>query len=154
MSVSEQEREQPSSPHWKEQLSKWTSRGAVIFGASMALFFVGACISRYFKHAWGNMVAEHFPTIVGVPCAALAALCIVLTLDVVAGPIEFKVWVFEFRGAAGPVIMWVICFLTIVLAIHETWPQMRPVGREPSSQAQSESYTPPKSGSPPTPSKP
>jgi hypothetical protein len=100
------------------------------------------------------MAAEHFATIVGVPLAALAAFGLVVTLDVVAGHIEFKGLGFEFRGAAGPIIMWVICFLAIVLAIYMTWPETRPVLRGPTSQTQSETNSPPKSTPQPEPAKP
>jgi hypothetical protein len=59
--------------------------------------------------------------VIGLPSAAVAALFVVLVLRTVAGDIEFKVPGLEFRGASGPIIMWVMCFLAITTAIRWLW---------------------------------
>ena len=46
----------------------------------------------------------------------ILSLFVVLMLKFSSGPIEFEVIGFKFKGASGPIIMWVICFLVIVLA--------------------------------------
>jgi uncharacterized membrane protein len=66
-------------------------------------------------------VRDHFAALVGLPAAALAALCLVLVLEVKSGPIEFEGFGFKFRGASGEVILWVICFLAIATAIKLLW---------------------------------
>lgn len=102
MSVGEQNSEQPSSLRWKKSLSLAAGSSAVTFNIAIFIFFVWACFSRYQEHAWGNMAAEHFPTIVGVPLAALAAFGLVVTLDVVAGHIEFKGLGLNSEAQQGP----------------------------------------------------
>lgn len=66
-------------------------------------------------------VRNHFPAVVGLPLAALLSLWIVLILRGGYGPIELSVLGFRFRGASGPIIMWVLCFLAITFAIKILW---------------------------------
>jgi hypothetical protein len=42
-----------------------------------------------------------------------AALSLVLLLRAVSGNIEIKILGFEFKGAAAPIIMWILCFLAL-----------------------------------------
>jgi len=64
---------------------------------------------------------SHPGVVLGLPLAALAALCIVLFLEAKSGLIEFEGFGFKFRGASGEIILWVICFLAIVAAIKTLW---------------------------------
>ena len=68
-----------------------------------------------------EITLAQFPTIIGLPFAALAALCLVLILEAKAGPIEFEALGFKFRGASGPLVLWIFCFLAIVVAIKTLW---------------------------------
>jgi hypothetical protein len=97
----------------------WTAViGATLFAIA---FFAGvAWVSVY--GAWDSVAMRHFPAVVGLPSAALTALFIVLVLRTVAGPIELKIPGFEFRGASGPIVMWIVCFLSIAMAISWLWP--------------------------------
>ena len=59
----------------------------------------------------------------GLPAAAAGAYAIVALLLHVFPPekhrdsIKFKAFGMEFTGPAGPITLWVVCFLTIILAI-------------------------------------
>jgi hypothetical protein len=65
---------------------------------------------------------RHFLVVVGLPLAALASIFVVLLFRVVAGgQISVSLLGLKFEGASGPVIMWVICFLAIVLAFYMLW---------------------------------
>ncbi|MCG8588043.1 MAG: hypothetical protein MJE66_02020 [Proteobacteria bacterium] len=59
--------------------------------------------------------------IVGVPLAALAGFCVVGLLRATYGDIEFTAPGFTFSGASGPVVLWVLCFLTSVVGIVSLW---------------------------------
>jgi hypothetical protein len=63
----------------------------------------------------------HPGAVLGLPVAALAAICIVLFLEARSGHIEFEGFGFKFRGASGEIILWVICFLAMVAAIRVLW---------------------------------
>lgn len=70
----------------------------------------------------------HYATVVGIPCSGLGALFIVLLLRTVAGDVQFKAFGFEFKGASGPIIMWILCFGALVLAMAKTWDLATPSG--------------------------
>jgi len=53
----------------------------------------------------------------GVSFSSGLSLLIVLTLRFTVGPIEFEGLGFKFRGASGPVVLWVLCFLAIVAGL-------------------------------------
>jgi hypothetical protein len=64
-----------------------------------------------------NIARDHAPAVIGVPWAGGSAFIVVLVLRTSFGAIDFKVLGVEFKGASGPIIMWVFCFLVEVLAI-------------------------------------
>jgi uncharacterized membrane protein len=68
-----------------------------------------------------NSYKKHFSAVVGLPLASLAALFVVAILEVTTGTIEFEGFGFKFRGASGPIILWVICYLTIATTIKLLW---------------------------------
>jgi hypothetical protein len=73
------------------------------------------------------MAQLHYATVIGIPCSGLGALFIVLLLRNVAGAIQFKVFGLEFKGASGPIVMWVLCFLALTVAMIETWNLATPI---------------------------
>ena len=63
-----------------------------------------------------DLVSKHYVIILGMPISAFAAGAFVTMLRSVDGPIKFKCIGFEFEGAAGQIIMFVLVFLGFVLA--------------------------------------
>lgn len=70
---------------------------------------------------WKTLVHDQFPVIVGLPMAGLAALFLTLILRISTGPIEFELAGLKFKGAAAPIVFWVIIFLSITTAIALLW---------------------------------
>lgn len=68
-----------------------------------------------------EVALEHVPATIGLPSAALAALCLVIALENTSGPIEFEGLGFRFKGAPGPLILGASCFLVITAAIKAVW---------------------------------
>lgn len=66
-------------------------------------------------------IEKHFAAMVGTPLTALTAYSIVSLLKVTNGPIEFEAIGFKFRGASGPIILWLFCFLAIGTIFHLLW---------------------------------
>ena len=66
-------------------------------------------------------IFDHFAAVVGLPFASVGSLFLVLLLRYSAGPIEFEGLGFKFKGASGPIVMWVLCFLATVSAIKLLW---------------------------------
>ena len=71
---------------------------------------------------WQPFVQEHFRALYGVPAAIGSALVLVIILRVAEGPIEFEApFGFKFKGASGPLVFWVFCFLAIAAAFWKLW---------------------------------
>jgi len=68
-----------------------------------------------------SVLHKQYAAALGVPMSAAAALCIVLLLETVAGPIEIETPWLKFRGAAAPVIVWILCFLAMIFALSWLW---------------------------------
>jgi hypothetical protein len=125
---------------------KWAPP-VVLVGVGLWGLFAGSFLAY---HSWAGgfvvrIVEEHFPGMILVPMAALMALCVVLLLRWTVGALEFDlVGQAKFKGASGPLTLWVVCFLSIVFAIWLLWPlesgsrqpgpaKPKPVARSPSS---------------------
>jgi hypothetical protein len=57
----------------------------------------------------------------GIPIAAIIAFLIVAIFESTAGNIKFEVATVKFEGAAGPIIMWVFCFMSTTISIKLLW---------------------------------
>ena len=68
-----------------------------------------------------SVLRDHFAAVVGLPLAAVLSLILVGSLRISGGPIEFEIGSVKVRGAAGPVTLWVLCFLAIAVAIKLLW---------------------------------
>lgn len=109
----------------EKDLLRKTARWAILFGASIftASVLVFLVYQTYFvKDSWLiKNVAEHFAATVGLPMAGIASLCIVLVLEFSSGPIELQALGVKFKGASGPIILWILCFSVIAAAIKVLW---------------------------------
>lgn len=63
----------------------------------------------------------HICAVVSLPSAAFAALMLVLILEQSYGNVKFSGLGFQFEGASGQVVLWVLCFLAMVLGIKVLW---------------------------------
>jgi hypothetical protein len=69
-----------------------------------------------------NIVKEHYPVMMGIPVAAATAIFVVLLMRSVSGNIELGLpGGISFKGAAAPILFWVLCFLAIIVAIKMLW---------------------------------
>lgn len=107
-----------------EKKLKAFANAFILFGTlAFSLIFLAFIV----RHSWGKdawiaaIVKDHFAATIGLPFAAVAALCICFLLKFTSGQIEFKALGFEFRGASGPVILWIFCFFAIAGAIKMLW---------------------------------
>ena len=87
----------------------------------LSAVFYAFVMHGHVEALWIPIAKEHFAAIVGLPMAALGSLCIVLILRISAGPIELEAWGVRFKGAAGPIVFWVLCFLAMTVAIKTLW---------------------------------
>jgi hypothetical protein len=88
-----------------------------------------------FEAMWRDEILhDHYAAIVGLPCAAAAAFIIVTLFRQVAGEIKIRGLGFEVDGAGGPVLLWVVCFLALVIALKVIWPLSSRPAAVPSAQ--------------------
>jgi len=106
----------------EERLRKtafWLAVLAVVVAASIMGFTIFPVLYEFTTSR--KILGEHLPAVVGVPAAASAAFVIVVFLRQTDGPIEFEGLGFKLKGAAGQILMWVICFLSIAGALKWLW---------------------------------
>ncbi len=69
-----------------------------------------------------EILEKNYAACIGVPLSAIAAFCVVLLLKVVShGAIEIEALGFKFRGASGPVVLWIFCFLALIFGMYLLW---------------------------------
>jgi hypothetical protein len=64
-----------------------------------------------------SKIDTDFHAVIGLPAAAAGALMLVIFLRTTEGNIEFEAFGLKFKGASGPIILWVVVFLAIVTGI-------------------------------------
>jgi hypothetical protein len=67
---------------------------------------------------FNSPIHPSFVPFIGVTFGVIVAFAIVLTLKYTNGDIEFKLFGNELRGASGPIVLWVVCFLAIVYGLY------------------------------------
>ena len=108
-------------------LRRWTIVAAVV-GTAMwtGYFFIFLVYQSLFGGADSDnwflrMVQEHPAATIGLAMSAISAFCLVAILEISRGAIEFEAMGFKFRGASGPVILWVFCFLAMIFGVWLLW---------------------------------
>jgi hypothetical protein len=108
-------------------LRRWVTCVGVAGTGVLAAYFFGFMIVQT---VWGKSAPQnwlikltnvHYAALVGTPMSAVTAFCIVSLLKVTNGPIEFEAIGFKFRGASGPIVLWILCFLAVALGFHLLW---------------------------------
>jgi hypothetical protein len=109
-------------------LKKLATWGVVIGTALWTAFFFGflivsATLPDSVADSWFlRMLQQHPSGTLGIAISAISAFSVVAVLDVLSrDPIEIKFLGFELKGAAGPVVLWVVCFLAMVAGTEVLW---------------------------------
>lgn len=68
-----------------------------------------------------EIIIKHFQVVIGLPVTAIFSAFLVVALEQSSGPVKFSALGFTFEGSAGQVVLWVLCFLAIVLGIKVLW---------------------------------
>ncbi|MEK0338575.1 MAG: hypothetical protein QQN41_14195, partial [Nitrosopumilus sp.] len=93
--------------------------GAILF---IVIWFGFILISIVTKQNWiMSIITNHMTVMLSLPIAGVTSLIIVLFLGTVSGEIKFKILGMDFKGASGPIVMWVLCYLAIILSLKLMW---------------------------------
>jgi hypothetical protein len=122
----EQHQAVPSRPRKPTDGDNYLRMTAAWITISLTSLFVLFLLWRIGKvtieqRIWIPIVQSQFPAVIGLPTAAAAALFIVLSLRVASGPIEVELPNLKLKGAAAPIIFWIVCYSVIVTSIKLLW---------------------------------
>ena len=96
-----------------DKLTSLTFKLSVFFAFFWCIF--GLSIIYGIRILWNRPINPSFVPFMGVGFSVIVAFAIVLTLKYATGEsIEFKLFGNEWKGASGPILLWVVCFLAIV----------------------------------------
>lgn len=112
------EKSEPNG-HILKNSAKWMAIGAAIALGAVYLFWLVWGLNNDLRFI--EILYEHIAAVIGVPGSIITAFVLVNVLEQVSGPIKFKGLGFEFEGASGPVIMWVIVFSALIGGIKALW---------------------------------
>lgn len=106
------------------QMEKWRNIiniGIAIIGLASVGLMIGVVWINRFDPVLTKLVLDNFAAIIGLPFAFLAAFIVVALFRQAEGEIEFEAVGVKLKGAAGQIVLWVICFLAITGAIALLW---------------------------------
>jgi hypothetical protein len=106
------------------RIASWVAiMGTCLLAAYFFSFMIyHSCQKTSSEGSWFLQILEkHFAAALGVPLSAISSTCVILLLKATTGPIEFEGMGFKFRGASGPIILWILCFLAIILGVYLLW---------------------------------
>jgi len=102
----------------KPQLIVWVLWGVVLMASILVIAYIYYIIRWAFTYPeTPKLVAQHFVAILGLPICIIASFVLVFLLKVGEAPIEIEGLSFKFKGASGPVILWIFCFLAMVSGV-------------------------------------
>lgn len=110
----------PDDPGF-ERLRRWITLGIALFAVMGIAILLVAVWKNRFDPELTHLVATNFPAIVGLPFAAIAAFIVVAVFRQSETPLELEVLGFKLKGAAGELVLWIACFLAIVVGIRMLW---------------------------------
>ncbi len=114
------EKESELSP--RSFIRKWGLVSIMSSGVILVCSFAGIIVYSFWTDKqWIDMAIEHASAAAGLPIAAVTAFLLVSVLQVTTGKVEFEGIGFKFRGASGPIVLWIACFIAMVIGIKILW---------------------------------
>ena len=91
----------------------------IVVISSFIFFLIGISVNYGYRMYWNSPLHPSFMPFVFIAAASILAFTVILALDIaVGGTIEFEIVGQKFRGASGPVVLWVLTFLSIMLGLR------------------------------------
>jgi len=119
--------DEAAKPESDAPFRRWISRICVVGILVWAGFFFALLVYQSLygeatpKTWFLEMVRQHPASTIGIGISAVPAFFIVAVLELTAGAVQFEALGFKFRGAAGQVVLWVLCFFAMVFATWLLW---------------------------------
>ena len=102
-----------------ETRTKFLMRWIIVVLAGIFCFASIILISNiaYEANVINDVVKDHYFAVIGIAFATITSVFLVIVFNEAIGPIEIEAFGLKFRGAAGPLILWILCFLALVTAM-------------------------------------
>jgi hypothetical protein len=107
--------------NFREKLQSMVALIGPIVLLTPIVYVASLLISDTTDEDYIDFVLRNYLTFFGMPYAAFFAYYLVVTIESGRGPIELEFGGLKFRGAAGPLIFWVLIFLSILLGFKLFW---------------------------------
>jgi hypothetical protein len=103
------------------RLIVWAAVAATACFASVGVYPIGRAYLE--NQPWvTKIVQQHFAATAGLPCIAALAFLIVITFEARYEAIEMEFFgIMKFKGAAGPIVLWVLCVITMACCVRMLW---------------------------------
>lgn len=106
----------------RSRFVQWCLKFLVAWTIIVGIGFWWWCFFLTWPGEWVNIFFNHFPVTMGIPAAMLGAVIICTLFRTIDGHIKLGGLGLTFEGAAGPIVMWVLCFLAFVTSVRVLWP--------------------------------
>lgn len=109
-----------------EELTKYGPAIGVVLAILVLLIYLVAAFLALFlkKQPLHDAFMKNPAANIGIPCSAFASFVIVASLWAAftpkdpGGELKLKFFNLDFTGPAGPIGLWVVCFLSLILALR------------------------------------
>lgn len=92
---------------------------AILLAGLFCLMFGFFAVETFGYETWRDFALTKFGLVAGIPMAAALAFGIVIAFqETTDDALKIKLGPLEISGPAGPILLWIACFLAIVLAIY------------------------------------
>lgn len=105
-------------------LRRWVHLAVAVVGPLILLgplLYVAWLLVSDATEYYTELVFRNYLIFFGMPYAAFFAYYMVVTVESGRGPIEVELSGLKFKGAAGPLIFWLLIFLSILLGFKMFW---------------------------------
>jgi hypothetical protein len=108
---------QKASATWLEELRRKLNIAIAVIGLALFVVLPVAFWGRF----QSAVPADDLATIVGIPFSFVAAFVVVALFKQAEAPMDFQGFGLKMKGAAGEIILWLLCFVAISGAIAVLW---------------------------------
>jgi hypothetical protein len=103
--------------NWRRAINLGIAIVALLATATL----IGAVWYNRFDPLLTELVARNFAAIVGLPFAFIAAFVVVALFRQGETPLQFEGFGLKLKGAAGEIVLWILCFVAISGMIALLW---------------------------------
>ncbi|MGF6351339.1 hypothetical protein [Variovorax sp. W2I14] len=106
---------------WKARLHQGVAWGGPVLLLGPLVYLAWFIVSPEADAGFVRLVVRNHLVFFGMPYAAFFAYYAVVTLESSRGPIQVEFGGLKFQGAAGPLIFWILIFLSVISGFKLLW---------------------------------